>query len=401
MKSKSFLCTALVAGALTVALAACSTTAAPPEAETAEPITIGMVTPLTGIYSALGDGALAAVESEVERINAEGGIDGHQVNLVYRDDKSEADQSIIAYNELASDPTVVAILSSSSVTNSAATGPAIERAEVPTISLGPVQQFTDGSNPYAFTAPAATGLYAQEIINYVMATGLDSIAVVYALTPYGEGGRAATLGIAQGAGVDIVFEQGFDDQATDFTAVVTGVQASGADGIIVWGTGPAPVILTKQFAAAQVDAQLIFTGAQGSSLFLQPAGDAAEGVIVATSIAVAGQELPESTLKTAIDVFAVPFEEANGEYPPQFAFDGAAGIQLIKAAIEKAGSIDRAEIRDALETLDVLTSNGHYRYAADNHMGLSPNALTVLTVDGGAFVATEYAKETFAAKVED
>jgi branched-chain amino acid transport system substrate-binding protein len=308
---------------------------------------------------------------------------------------------VIAYNELASDDSVVAILSSSSVTNSAATGPAAERAEIPTIALSPVNAFADGSNKWVFTVPAGAGLSAAELASYAKASGFKTVAIAHSQDAYGDAGLATTTGALKKVGVDVVMEESYDATATDFTALLTHVKQAAPDALIVWGAGAGPVIITKQFAGMGINAQLIMTGAQASSLYVDPAGDAAEGVVMSSSISVPGEELPASPLKDAIDKFVTPFEAANGgAYPAQFGFDGAAGVQLIQAAIEKAGSVDRSAIRDSLDTLKVLTSNGTYSYSADNHMGLTPAAVTMVVVKGGKLVATDYAKSTFADKTK-
>jgi branched-chain amino acid transport system substrate-binding protein len=154
------------------------------------------------------------------------------------------------------------------------------------------------------------------------------------------------------------------------------------------------VIITKQLAGTGI--QPYMTGAEASSLYVQPAGAAAEGVIMSSSIAVAGDELPDGPLKTKIDSFVTPWKAANkGVNPPQFAFDGLTGIDLIKAAIEKAGSSEREAIRDALESLDVLMAAGHYKYSPTNHAGLTTDAVAIVQVKDGKFVATDYSLERF------
>jgi len=139
------------------------------------------------------------------------------------------------------------------------------------------------------------------------------------------------------------------------------------------------VIITKQLQGTGI--KLYGTGANASNLYVEPAGEAAEGVVMGSSIAVPGAQLPAGPLKTLVDDFATPWQAANkGVYPPQFAFDGVTGIQLLKAAIEKAGSTDREAIRDALETLDVLTPTGRFTYTKTNHSGLTAEILRMLVL---------------------
>jgi len=137
------------------------------------------------------------------------------------------------------------------------------------------------------------------------------------------------------------------------------------------------------------------TGAQASQLYVEPAGAAAEGVTMTSSIAVPGRELPDGPLKDVIEEFTGPWLEANETYPPQFAFDGATAVQLIAAAIEEAGSAEREAVRDALESLDVLTPTGRFAFSEDDHAGLDTDAVAIVEVKDGDFRATPYSLKRF------
>jgi branched-chain amino acid transport system substrate-binding protein len=124
--------------------------------------------------------------------------------------------------------------------------------------------------------------------------------------------------------------------------------------------------------------------------------DAAEGVIVASSIGVVGPDLPDGKQKTAINELTTAFSDEYGYPPPQFAQDGWSAVQLLVAAIEEAGSTEPEAIRDALESLKLVTPNGEYAYSKDDHAGLGPQFISVNTVTQGAFRPTDWAGEQLA-----
>lgn len=384
---------ALVGG---LALAGCGGAGSGGGSADSGPIKIGMVTPLTGPYAPLGTGDKAAAEQEVKKINAAGGILGRKVELTVVDDKSEVPQSVAAYNKMAADRSYSAILSSANVSASTAIGPSAVSTKTPTLTLGPVSAFAEGSNPYAFTIPATPAVYANKMVEYFVAKGIKSLAIGYnGKDVYGKTGDDATLAAAQKAGLQVLLNEPFDPAATDFTPLITKVKDAKADGFLLWGAGPSPVIITKQLQGTGI--KLYATGANASHLYIQPAGPAAEGVVMSSSIAVAGAEMPAGPLKTLVDDFAGPWQQANnGIYPPQFAFDGVAGIYLVKAAIEKAGSTDREAIRNALESLDVLTPIGRFRYSKTDHAGLTTDAIAIVEVKNGKLAATDFTLQQFA-----
>jgi branched-chain amino acid transport system substrate-binding protein len=374
-------------------LAACGSAQA--TGTTSDVVKIGMVVPLTGPFAPLGQGDKAAALQEVATLNKAGGIDGKKVELVIKDDKSDVTQSVTEFNQLAVDKSYTAILSSSNVSASTAVGPSAKSNKIPIIALSPVSAFADGSNPWAFTGVATPEVYGQAIVDYLKATGIETLAVGYnGKDVYGPGGNEATKAAAAKAGIDIVLDEPFDPGATDFSALIKKVEDAKPEGFLVWGAGPAPVIMTKQFAGSGIP--LFMTGAQASNLYIQPSGAAAEGVTMTSSIAVPGRQLPAGPLKDLVDAFANPWLQANDNtYPPQFAFDGVTAVQLLRAAIEKAGSTDRQKVRDALESLDVLTPTGRFTFSKTDHAGLDTNATAVVTVKDGDLVATDYSLERF------
>jgi len=353
-----------------------------------------VVVPLTGPFSPLGLGDKAAIEQEVEAINEAGGVLGRDLEVTIKDDKTDVPQSVTEFNQLAADPSYSAILSSSFVSASTAAGPSAESNKIPTISLGPVSAFADGSNPYAFTGVAIPEVYAQAMVDYVADQGYESLAIGYTgKDVYGEVGNEATVAAAEEAGIEVVLDESFDPSATDFSPLISKVKSADPDAFLVWGAGPAPVIITNQFADSGIP--LLMTGAQASQLYVEPAGAAAEGVTLTSSIAVPGRELPAGPLKDLVDGFTTPWLESEDAYPPQFAFDGATAIQLLKAAIEEAGSADREKVRDALESLDVLTPTGRFAFSEDDHAGLDTDAVAIVEVQDGDFKATPYSLERF------
>lgn len=385
--------TALLAAGLLSLTAACGNGSA--EASGSGPVKIGVVAPLTGPFAPLGIGDKAAIEQEVARINAAGGVLGRTLEVTIKDDKTDVPQSVTEFNKLAADQSYTAILSSANVAASTAAGPSMESNRIPTIALGPVSAFKDGSNKYAFTCVAIPELYAEALVDYMVAEGMTKIAVAYTgQDPYGSVGNEATVAAAEAAGIDVVLDEEIDVAGTDFTPVISKVKAAKPDAFVVWVAGPASVIITKQFAGSGIP--LLMTGAEASNLYVEPAGQEGEGVTMTSNIAVPGRELPAGPLKDAVDAFANPWLEANdGVYPPQFAFDGATGLQLLVAAIEKAGSTDRDEVRDALESLDLLTPTGRFKFSPTDHGGIGKDAIAIVEVKDGDLKATPYSLEQF------
>ena len=154
------------------------------------------------------------------------------------------------------------------------------------------------------------------------------------------------------------------------------------------------MIITKQFADSGIP--LLMTGAQASQLYVEPAGDAAEGVTMTSSIAVPGRELPAGPLKdrrrrvhrTRGWRRRTPTRRSSPSTAPP-------ASSCSSAAIEKAGSTDREKVRDALESLDVLTPTGRFTFSEDDHAGLGHRRGRDRRGQDGDLKATPYSLERF------
>jgi branched-chain amino acid transport system substrate-binding protein len=130
----------------------------------------------------------------------------------------------------------------------------------------------------------------------------------------------------------------------------------------------------------------MMTAAEASPLYVQPAGEAAEGVFVQASMGAIGKSLPPTNrFKKLVDDFAGPFEQANKYYPPQFAWDGMIGITFMLDAIARKGA-EREAIRAGLDSIDLDTPEGHYTYTPEKHYGMPDSANLMSIVKNGDFV---------------
>ena len=95
MKSKKLALLMALMLLLTAVLSGCSS--APKEAET---VKLGVIGPLTGDYSMYGTAVANAAKLAADEINAAGGIDGKQVEIIAYDSKGDKTEAVNAYNRL-------------------------------------------------------------------------------------------------------------------------------------------------------------------------------------------------------------------------------------------------------------------------------------------------------------
>ncbi len=382
---------------LVLALAACGGNGG--EGATADDsIKVGLIVSLTGNYTPLGSEDKKAVELAVEQVNGQGGLLGRKVELVTRDDKTAPDQGIVAYNQIKGeiDALIGPVFSNSAL----AIEPIAQRDKMPYLSLAPTQEQVEPIKSYVFVTPALSSMYAERYLQYIQAEGIKTVAVAWdSKSAYSVSGHKAMVALAPKYGVTITVDEAYETSTSDFSALFTHVRESTAEALVFWGSGAPGVTAAKQYAASGLKTPLFLTASQASKLWLEPMGAAAEGMTVQSAIGVVGEHLPDGEQKKIIDQMATPYEQKHGYPPPQFAQDGYSASLLLFEAIRKAGSTDKTKIQQALESMDLITPNGRFRYSPTDHSGLSPEFISVNTVKDGQFVPTDWAKEQLAKTV--
>lgn len=357
------------------------------------PITLGLITSLTGNYRPLGTNDELGAKLAVQHLNDAGGINGRKVEITVKNDQTDPNQAVIAFNELLGedvDAVVGPVFSNSSL----AVIPLAQRNQMPYVSTSASTQQVEPIREYAFMTPPTANLVAERHLQRFKAEGMTEIAVAHDTeSSFAVTGYEAMKEVAPEYGVEFVADETFETATNDFSSIFTHIRGTGADALMVWATGSPAVVLTKQFATADLDMGLVMTGAECSTLYTEPAGEAAEGVALDCVAGAIGPHLPESELKQAVMEVAEPFEQANGYYPPQFAFDAYTAVQVLGAAFEEAGSTEAEQVQAALENLTLLTPSGTFEYTPTKHHGLSLEDLSIVTVKDGEFVPTEWSKQ--------
>ncbi|MDA8081261.1 MAG: ABC transporter substrate-binding protein [Actinomycetota bacterium] len=355
------------------------------------PIKIGMITSLTGPYTPLGTNDKLGAEQEVNAINSAGGIGGRKIDLIMEDDGTNPTQAVVDFKTLQSDG-VVAMVGPVFSSSCMAIISDVQAAKIPSIDTCADDAQVTPVRQYVFMTPPTTLIVGQQLLAYMKSKGLTKMAVAYDTTAFGEAGWTEMKALASDFGVTFVYSGSFSATSTTFTSVLTGVKSSGAQGLMVWGAGPAEVALTSQFKSLGLTIPLLFSHAEASTLYLKPAGAAGNGVIIGSSIGGIGPSLPSSYPgRSVITGFANTFQKNNGYYPPEFAFDAGGAIAMIAKAIAANGATPQG-VDAALNHMTITTGDGTYNFTSTDHSGLSVNQVAIARDSNGTLVPTEFTK---------
>jgi branched-chain amino acid transport system substrate-binding protein len=376
--------TAVLAATLTLALAACGddSDGGGSGDEGAGPIRIGAILGISGRFAFVGEPQKQALELAQQRINADGGIAGRQVEFVVYDDEVDETKSVPLANRLISEDDVVAIIGPSITVPALAIQPIVERAKVPNLTLTSKAIWEGKPDSYVFHTTPREEVEVKSVLSFVQdVLKVSKVGVIYDRQPYGTGNLAFIKQFAPDYGLQIVAEEGIENNDTNADAQVQRVRGAGAEAVVVWVGDPAASSVAKAIGQAGWTVPVIGSSAIAGPRFAELAGPAGEGVYSNSTYDTAA---PPPTQKTFLDEFQAKFDSAPTQFAA-FAYDSA---YALKAAIEQAGGkTDGESIRQGL--LDMPAYEGvvaTYDFAPDNHNGIPNGPLFyIVQVKGGQF----------------
>ncbi len=351
-------------------------------------IKIGMITSLTGPYNPLGTFNKQAAELLVKQVNDAGGINGAKIELSIEDDQSNPSNGPTAVKKMIANK-VVAIIGPVFSSTCVAILDDVEAAKIPMITQCATDSQVNPIRPNIFMAPPTTTVVANQLLAYLKSEGKTKVTVLHDSTEFGSTGWNVVKADASKYGIT-PDEQLYELTGTTFVPQLTKIKNSDTQAVISWGSGAPAVTIAKEYKQLGLAQPLLFSHAQATPLFLKPAGDAANGVIIGTSLGPVGKFLPDSNAsKPAITKFDADFQAAYNTAPAEFAYNTYGAFNMIVNAVKKVGP-DSAKIRAELEQTTFVSVDGTYKYSATNHAGLGPESVLVAMVTNGALEPTKF-----------
>jgi branched-chain amino acid transport system substrate-binding protein len=356
-----------------------------------EAVKVGAILAVTGGASWLGSPEAKTLEMLVEETNAAGGIDGHPVELIIKDSQASAEKAISFAKQLIEEEQVLAIVGPSTSGESMAIKDICQEGQTILLSCAAAETIVDPVASYVFKTPQKDSYAAIWIFKTMQDMGISKIGVVVGNTGFGNGGKAQLEKYAPEHGIEIAIAEVYDRAATDLTGVLTKLKAQGVEAVVNWSIVPAQSIIPKNMAQLGMEVPLFQSHGFGNIKYVEAAGEAAEGIIFPCGRLLVADALPaDHPQKDLLVGYKNEYESRYGEDASTFGGHAYDAFILLKAAIEKSGSVEMGEVRDAIEGLQgVVGTAGIFNLSASDHNGLGLDSFEILTVEDGKFTLLE------------
>ena len=276
----------------------------------------------------------------------------YQVELVEVDNKSDKTEAVNAAQKLVSEKVSV-VLGSYGSGVSIAAGQIFADAKIPAIGCSCTNpQVTEG-NDYYFRVCFIDPFQGTVMANYAFQNGAKSAAVITQLgDDYSSGLGSFFKDAFAKLGGEIVSEEQFQTNQTDFKAILTNIKAANPDIIFAPSSITTAPLIIKQARELGITATIAAGDTWENSTIIENAGKDAEGVVISTFFDEAEPANDEAA------AFIKGFKEylvknkQEDIIPAVSALGYDSYLAAIKA-IETANSTDTTAIRDALKGVQI------------------------------------------------
>lgn len=385
MKKKVF--AFVMAAVMMFAMAACGSNDTPANNgadNSASVIKIGGIGPLTGSYANYGISVNNGAKIAVEEINANGGINGMQVELQFQDSQGDPESAVNAYGKLMDWGMEVSL----GGTFSGETASIVAAANEDDVMLITPSGSADGcisGNDKAFRVCFYDSFQGAAAANYIQDNGLATEVGIFYESDYDYSVGLYNSFAEQCAanGIAIKETQTFTTStSTDFSTQINALVDSGVKVVFMpIYAEEASTFLTQ--AQGKFADDVYFFGADGLDGIL---GKVEQDPSIANNVLMLTPFAADSS-DPAVQSFVAKYQSAFNAVPDQFAADAYDAVYAIKAAVEKTGSTSGEVLAQAMTELTVNGVTGEMTWGADGNTTKPASAILYFDGVGSLFDA--------------
>ncbi len=316
-------------------------------------IPIGFFAPITGPAAADGASAKNAVELGLKEVNDAGGINGKKINLIIYDDRLNPQEAVAVANKLIEKDKVIGVVSGSYSGPTRVTAPIFQKAGIPMVAGYAVHPDVTWDpkekkpNDFCFRngfLGEIEGAAAAEFA--VKNLKAKTVSLIFMDNDFG---RAISSGFADRAeklGTKVLSKQMYKFPGEkDFRPYLTRIKEGNPNLIFAAGYYNEAASIVRQAKELGITSKIMGEEGFDSPKFLEIAGPAAEGVVIATN-------LDRDDARPLVQNFLKNYRKAYNEDADMVGASSYDAFMILVNAIKKAGTNPRAIQKALLETKD-------------------------------------------------
>ena len=346
-------------------------------------VRIGVFMSLTGSTANFGISSVNGIKMAADEVNAAGGINGKQVEMLVQDDRSDASEAATIVTKFVTQDQVHAILGEVASSRSIAAAPIAQNAKIPMLTPSSTNPEVTKKGNFIFRScfidpvqGAAIAQFAAKTLNAKRAA-----IMVDRKNDYSTGLEKVISEVFTRMGGQIVATQSYQEGDQDFNAQLTSLKGANPEVIFVPGYYNDVGLVAKQARDKGINVPLIGGDGWDSAQLYAIGGAALNGSFFTNHYS------PFDT-DPKVQKFVNDYKARYGGVPDALAATAYDAAQIMMDAIKRAGSLDGTAIRDALAATNNfpgVTGNVTFN---ENRDAVKP-IIMIEIKDGGSYAVRE------------
>lgn len=346
-------------------------------------VKIGVFMSLTGSTANFGISSVNGIKMAADEVNAAGGINGKQVEMLVQDDRSDASEAATIVTKFVTQDQVHAILGEVASSRSIAAAPIAQNAKIPMLTPSSTNPEVTKKGNFIFRScfidpvqGAAIAQFAAKTLNAKRAA-----IMVDRKNDYSTGLEKVISEVFTRMGGQIVATQSYQEGDQDFNAQLTSLKGANPEVIFVPGYYNDVGLVAKQARDKGINVPLIGGDGWDSAQLYAIGGTALNGSFFTNHYS------PFDT-DPKVQKFVNDYKARYGGVPDALAATAYDAAQIMMDAIKRAGSLDGTAIRDALAATNNfpgVTGNVTFN---ENRDAVKP-IIMIEIKDGGSYAVRE------------
>ncbi len=356
------------------------------------PIAIGVLSDLSGPPAAVGTPYSEGLRGYVDKLNADGGIEGRKIELKLNDYAYDVAKAEQLYSQYVNEGVVA--IQGWGTGDTEALRQKVAQDELPCMSASYAETLVDPKEtPYNFVVAATYSDQMRVALKWIAqdAGGKAEVAVFHADSPFGESPLKDGQAYIEKEGLKVGYQTyPMPAEATDYVAQLGRAKAQGAKYIVVQNVSSPAAVVAKNIAQQNLDIKMVCLNWCSDELFVKLAGKAADGHVMVQPFApptvdAPGNEAPAAYLEKKGSTLAQKsLHYAQGWYTMHVMVEGIRKLveddqevtgPNLKKALEEMGPVDTGEITQPVD------------FSAESHKGVQSTG--IYQVKGGKLTEVE------------
>jgi branched-chain amino acid transport system substrate-binding protein len=346
-----------------------------------KPIVVGAALASSGLLKGYDVPSFNSFKLKANEINAEGGIDGHQIKIVSGNTQSDISRTPQVAEDLISEGAEILLVSCDFDFGSPAALVA-QKAGMVSISVCAVSPKFGaqaiGDKAYTFTPSIATESAA--MATFAKEKGWDTAYLLDDETlAYSTGQCSSFEKFYPELGGEIIGKDSFKNEDSNFSVMINHLKAANPSVIELCSYPPGGASLLRQIRAAGIDAPVVGGSAFDGTFWLTAVPNLSD-FYISTTLSAFGDD-PDPRAAKWIAAYEKAYGEPPGKGQAAAGYSIAEGLQM--ALEQTGGSTDGEELKEALNSFkEVDLLNGPTTFTPETHIPLNRPITIVEYKDG-------------------